>query len=144
MDTTYIKMCDCPEVQEGHEWDEGDVFVAVGEPSVFGGMSDNVYVVGDTSAPHRRKGMWWSDCLISEAGDFHFKDCIWLPRQDQLQEMFDNRFSNRYKCIQAEKFTLYCKGLKAPEKFDLSMEQLWLAFVMKEKHSKTWTDNGWS
>jgi len=27
---------------------------------------------------------------------------------------------------------------------DCSMEQLWLAFVMKEKHSKTWSNGEWN
>ncbi len=71
------------------------------------------------------------------------KNAVWLPRQDQLQEMcqekkpqwllssldisVNHEMSRHYDYFQ--RFT--------------SMEQLWLAFVMKERFNKTWSEKEW-
>ena len=74
---------------------------------------------------------------------------VWLPRQDQLQEMLPDRFSNRNPAILAEKFSKYIgkelakSTLGALDIIHYSMEQLWLAFVMKEKYNKTWNGKEW-
>ena len=63
-------------------------------------------------------------------------DTIWLPRQDQLQEMLDvHHYTLLEKCWD---FAQSTNGWM----FD-SMEQLWLAFVMKEKYNKLWNGEGW-
>jgi len=62
--------------------------------------------------------------------------CIWLPRQDQLQEMVKYQF---YSLLEL------CWGFAQSKNgwgFD-SMEQLWLAFVMKEKYGKVWVKDDW-
>lgn len=68
---------------------------------------------------------------------------IWLPTQEQLQEMWwdkesalhlkdmFHRFSNTLK-IYADYFYLF-----------LSPNELWLAFIMKEKWNKIWTGKDW-
>jgi hypothetical protein len=62
--------------------------------------------------------------------------CIWLPRQDQLQEMISDDwrkfFSDFMWFYQDENTDTY-----------YSMEQLWLAFVMSKRHSKIWDGNNW-
>ena len=65
---------------------------------------------------------------------------IWLPRQDQLQEMVleSNHPDELLKII--GHFHDFACGV-TPQ-FD-SMEQLWLAFVMKEKYKKTWNGEEW-
>jgi hypothetical protein len=60
---------------------------------------------------------------------------IWLPRQDQLQEMVGNHYSTK------------AKQLRMLAEFDdngvyRTYEQLWLAFVMKEK-GKVWNGEDW-
>jgi hypothetical protein len=78
-----------------------------------------------------------------------FYGYTWLPRQDQLQEMLIPRpyysmlnllsFFNDY----VWSFTDY-DDLKAEENYPFkSMEQLWLAFVMKEKYNKIWSNGEW-
>ncbi|MCK5236306.1 MAG: hypothetical protein KAR06_04895 [Deltaproteobacteria bacterium] len=76
---------------------------------------------------------WW---IWNEYGD-----TVWLPRQDQLQEMVSDgdcaydlfhRFEIWVNCYDAEISQL-----------ELSMEQLWLAFVMKEKYNKVWKGEEW-
>lgn len=71
----------------------------------------------------------------------------WLPRQDQLQKMVGGFPDN------INSFYLFCGEFAYPEpewvglcsytQQFTSMEQLWLAFVMKKKYSKVWKDDKW-
>ena len=68
---------------------------------------------------------------------------IWLPRQDQLQEMIythPERFFRFYEFLQKHYF-YNAKSFNSIK--DYSMEQLWLAFVMKEKYNKIWNGKEW-
>ena len=63
---------------------------------------------------------------------------VWLPRQDQLQGMYSNDLSTLLHDFigwldQGDSDSMQC----------VSMEQLWLAFVMKEKYNKVWADGEW-
>ncbi|MDD5722635.1 MAG: hypothetical protein PHY29_02720 [Syntrophales bacterium] len=81
-------------------------------------------------------------------------NCIWLPSQDRLQEIVLPYIEQR-----VEKS---CAGWRLAKEFvetmgslvwgrewmnikidPGSMEQLWLAFVMKEKYGKTWNGEEW-
>ena len=74
----------------------------------------------------------------------HISKCkflvTWLPRQDQLQRMVKERFKLRgvvdlyhfIKCFQIFQVK-HTVGLDFT-----SMEQFWLAFVMKQRYSKQW------
>jgi hypothetical protein len=70
---------------------------------------------------------------------------IWLPRQDQLQEMikpkiiYGNNALNLH--LSLHKFLDNC--LKFKIKIGYSMEQFWLAFVMKENFGKIWNGEDW-
>lgn len=60
--------------------------------------------------------------------------CIWLPRQDQLQDMMKEGIENTWGL-----FSRFYKWFST--KFSCitwSFEQLWLAFVIKEKYNKVW------
>ena len=68
------------------------------------------------------------------------KNVIWLPRQDQLQGMVALKDVQDYTASAwANQFVAF---INAEENLDIlrgfSMEQLWLAFVMKKKFNKTW------
>jgi len=135
----YIKMCDCPEIQD--EW----------EPT----RGDN-YILGDAMPNNKHfavivLGCCWEKCsgCRYEVEDLK-AECIWLPRQDQLQEMvwkgedvtpwvkigllynFLNWKSPHREYDKEMKHFDYISTVKS------SMEQLWLAFVMWELHSKQW------
>lgn len=70
---------------------------------------------------------------------------VWLPRQDQLQDMIHDykasqmKFSGNHGLIMdfaswvADESNLPC----------VSFEQLWLAFVMHEKFNKNWNGTTW-
>jgi len=127
---THIKMCDCEEIQK-HGWkeskyyDDGD-FLAVALKEDDG---DSISVV---------------HCCNCEDEIDKKIEWAWLPRQDQLQEiLWGNNFSlpNAELKVFYESVHYQNEG-KYYKKFT-SMEQLWLAFVMKEKYNKTWNGKKW-
>ncbi len=66
---------------------------------------------------------------------------IWLPRQDQLQEMIVKAYGN---CRWHKVFSSFLNWYGDVNIVQIeSMEQLWLAFVMKEKYQKTWSGKDW-
>lgn len=65
----------------------------------------------------------------------------WLPRQDQLQEMID--WNQWQLTARYSEFVHNQAGQENPESYFTSMEQLWLAFVMKEKYDKVWDGDNW-
>lgn len=68
-------------------------------------------------------------------------ECVWLPRQDQLQEMV--KINNaEFPVDVVRKLNSFCENYVYPSGL-MSMEQLWLAFVMKTKFKKTWNGEGW-
>lgn len=69
---------------------------------------------------------------------------IWLPHQDQLQEMLDPcGYLVFLRAFPDFAFNLdpYHSGIPWSSSL-LSMEQLWLAFVMKQ-HNKVWNGEDW-
>ena len=124
MDTSkqYIEMCNCPEIQgdrdgnsQATEWREGDYLC---QPTIGGATNDKVFTEYE-----------W-------AREPWFGTYLWLPRQDQLQEMLHKEFVLQLIDLQ--------DMVEEGRWHDVdSMEQLWLAFVMKEKHGKTWNGTEW-
>lgn len=90
----------------------------------------------------------------------HFKDDeIWIPRQDQLQEIYKIKAYNKDDPIgdllgdlvywiehesdggfghSEDGYAFYFENSQLK-----SMEQLWLAFVMKENYNKVWDGEEW-
>ena len=60
---------------------------------------------------------------------------IWLPRQDQLQQMIA-----KFYLLPFNTFHKFC--IKNQVEFN-SMEQLWLTFVMWQKYHKIWNGEDW-
>ena len=75
-------------------------------------------------------------------GDHHSN--ISLPRQDQLQEMMFEESDKEVMPDAITKLLGYFNdySLTVCPQF-ASMEQLWLAFVMKEKYNKIWNGEDW-
>ena len=140
MDTSeiYIKMCDCEEVQSRWKVEVGDWFFCTCKdlgtfyPMGFkpNGFGLQVLCEGDADL-HNEK-------LINSPTD------VWLPRQDQIQEMI---LPLGYR-IQAQllyeltNFSRQSRDMNGEYLYP-SFEQLWLAFYMYEKHSKVWTGEKW-
>ena len=155
MDTSeqYIKMCDCPKIQDSR---------------LKGGLVHGDYYHARAKHPSSvdifidPKRLWSGEIVNA---------FIWLPRQDQLQEMvlekkqttllepvarlclhFDKFIHPDNYCLHGDRESgmynyEYCqecvvKGNLLFQQFT-SMKQLWLAFVMKEKFNKTWDGETW-
>ncbi len=146
MDTseTYIKMCDCEEIQK--EWHPRDWdFVLTKDlwPKVFGG-DDYVWCLLPEDIAD--SGVYGSYATDKGIGGYPGYIKHWLPRQDQLQEMvgglekgfidFPKWLENTYGLNYGD----YPNGHLCIFK---TWEQLWLAFVMKEKYNKVWDGEEW-
>lgn len=82
---------------------------------------------------------------------------IWLPRQDQLQDLIkeDYRSVPNKKYISFRGMSEYFYKFVDENQLQMidkngnktcvceSMEQLWLAFVMREKYNKIWNGRDW-
>ena len=143
MDTseTYIKKSDCKEIQspwQGLLKTDSDSLLPMGDSGDF------VYCKSN----HKIVVLYWNELHGSPPEKYLSPHtAIWLPRQDQLQEMvgggqgFTFQTLGRFirwhgKCIK--------DYLASIDSYPASMEQLWLAFVMKELHSKVWTGTEWA
>lgn len=148
MDTseTYIKMCEkAVEIQglwQPSDWDnvwckqEAEVVV------LSGYCTDGGYYGHHT--PGKQLDYYTGSC--DDLSQDNFKDFhIWLPRQDQLQEMIHDykyklgRFSGSHGLIRDFAFWVEeVSNLPCA-----SMEQLWLAFLMHDPYRKKWTREDW-
>ena len=87
-----------------------------------------------------------SDKYLQECEDLK-EQALWLPRQDQLQRIIEPD-NTRVYAIMSEivgcQYYDYSKNaiVIAPELF-YSMEQLWLAYIMKQKFHKVWNEEEW-
>ena len=146
-------MCEkAVEVQMGWKPMEGDWFFAdevrclacqwfcqeYNYPSIYFAMTEDMScIIPEGSSPTTE--------LKMGRGEFIFKKYMfptWLPRQDQLQKMVEDKDGCEeywYNRLIAD-FNIYCMKIKDPI---FSPEQLWLAFVMKEKYNKTWNGEDW-
>jgi hypothetical protein len=160
MDTseTYIKMCDCPEIQDlrpvGEEYIDGDwykmgdhytrdlkpgfeILEVTKDPDWF--ENDKYFesartITFEPMVVERTTGYDNSSWLPErDEGD------IWLPRQDQLQEMLDSDLP----FILVDFYYFARDDVPAISVEFTTMEQLWLAFVMKEKYNKVWSGTEW-
>ncbi len=114
IDKTYTKMCECEEIQSQWKKQLGDRYVAPNGTA-------------KTSSWH--EGLPPSDPPIQ---------CIWLPRQEDIQEMLPSG-----TCWFEKHFRFYewagrtsATTLSAWNRFDTA-EQCWLAFYMST-HNKIW------
>lgn len=135
MDTEkeYIKMCEKAEEIQKKVWRAKDGDYCVGndyekwDAPLVHALSDDEELLGFKKNIQRIKK------YVTDNG------LIWLPRQDQLQNMVYSSLSS-WQLVQTFWNWLWTKESASTK---LSMEQLWLAFVMREKHGKIWTGEEW-
>ena len=143
MDTSkeYIKQSDCEELQSKREFDEGD-FIWYRKTGI-------VFSMEFWSTTDNGRCLCFNDQFSGNKKDF-----VKLFRQDQLQEMLmDEPYPKTHAIGRLQDFTDFIHTIpynqdnseedEACHYFN-SMEQLWLAFVMKGKHNKTWNGEGWT
>jgi len=122
MDRTaaYIKQCDCPEIQE--RWNPG-----LGDYYFVRARTEPTSIV-DVYSGHR-----WA--LLPREVNYG-----WLPTQSQIQTLLQPIELHELLDICAEPDGIMWRAL---HQYAESMEQLWLAFYMYEKHGKVWDDKQW-
>jgi len=158
---TYIKMSDCPEIQEGWKPKDGDVFF---DEDLYKNAKKLKHKI-NFDLSHKAlgvvaKGNFVCDHCNEENDLYPFDkfypqdDVIWLPQQGNIQKMFftkecelgyDMSLGTMYvdwrRCSLFESFFNFYRSAYAME--FKSMEQLWLAFYMHEKHGKIWKGEEW-
>lgn len=104
---------------------EKENFITVYSEDIEGYLSENNYC---------------SDYHDGISYEIKLEAIIWLPRQDQLQEMlyFEYRNSMFYSQIQSFYEFLFRKSSIIIH--NNSFEKAWLMFVMKEKYNKSWSE----
>jgi hypothetical protein len=166
MDTSkeYVKLCEkATEIQalrplrspiEESAWEEGDYLWAVKKPRWKGDLvdEDEIFIVGgDCVIPQRTsEGLELSTAGYAEGDSTPCKNIIWLPLQDQLQEMVAFEPFQIHKEYNLHSFIWFCEWgyganitVKQPKDINSSLEQLWLSFVMKVKYGKNWNGEDW-
>jgi hypothetical protein len=149
MDTseTYVKMCEkAVEIQGEWKPTPGDFIYR--KFNLFGEKIDREIWSEDELSEINI--IWWKSVVdgfyacTNEKGesrtykhpaDMVRETSVWLPRQDQLQEMV--HFTNPHEML--DRFDMFRGDFEG----EFTMEQLWLAFVMKEKYGKTWNGEDW-
>jgi len=149
MDTSkeYIEMCDCSEIQGQ-------------KPILLSVDGLKCYDLGSYYAYEAMKG-WVT--MVTDGTLMGIEKRVWLPRQDQLQEMvegepYETMMYGNIKINETKDFISLLPNillfaydwdyggdnitLTYKQPFQ-SMEQLWLAFYMHEKHGKAWIDGKW-
>ncbi len=122
MDTSpqYIRMCEkATEIQE----------IVKPHTTVSGAFRDGDWVYCHTA-------YCLNDIRLANASRTDF---IWLPRQDQLQEMCKEKdigmlLVDFFRWFEDEEYIWALNN---------TMEQLWLAYVMHEKYRKVWNGEDW-
>ncbi len=98
-----------------------------------------------------KEGFYWDFVcnplgIKEQVSAIHF-DVIyrWLPRQDQLQDMIFDRKNHTEVFYVSYFYRFVYEDLcsTSRDSNNWSMEQLWLAFVMKERYNKVWNSKEW-
>lgn len=155
MDTSkeYIKMCDCPEIQKLLKTDEMDYRsqgyctkhqTLISEDHDGGADCEGFQAIRQAAWC---KGGHKAEDNVYQSDDFcHFRHWIMLPRQDQLQEMLNYGEDCSYPVSHLVRHIdeFYSKlDYWGEDAGAITMEQLWLTFVMSEKYGKTWSGTEW-
>ena len=119
--------------------------------------TEEIQVIGTAKATELDDWYYEKTTQLFSIGTFTNEYDIWLPRQDQLQDMLTGtHLTNPYNligflwnilnedetcpdeepCEECIKEAMYWRSFE-------SLEQLWLAFIMNEKYSKIWNENDW-
>lgn len=150
MDTSpeYVQMCgQAKEIQKFRldkaQWEDGDFAYTKGDEVEGGNYSECVKIIWGRKMVHAGYHNWVSHCYLPE-------DCIWLPRQDQLQAMvFKKTALSLASCfkdfIVRPMFDELMPNRKEQMAFMLkaSMEQMWLCFVMHTLYKLRWNGSDW-
>lgn len=131
----YIKMCEkAKELQECYRTDE---FAKIQEKSGY--WWNDFFACKDHKTQLRPMQLYKDPCPAVEGNlCLRRSNEIWLPRQDQLQDMLFCWIGDMIK----EFYLWFVEDVVCKQHF-IGMEQLWLAFVMEKKYHKIWDGEDW-
>ena len=152
MDTSehFIRMCDCPEIQGGWKPKVGDYVWR--KYTIFGEELDRtiwpedkrqevviLHYQSSVEGYYHAVNAEGDERIFASAEDIEKVTSIWLPRQDQLQEMVGDSWIQRVSML----WRMLMEDCDwAIQRAD-SLEQAWLMLVMHEKYGKHWTREAW-
>jgi len=119
----YIEMCRNEWIQECRgkdKWEDGDFY------------TDNILI-------NHPDGFGVHESQTDEPYEMYYP--IWLPRQDQLQDMLKIEESRPWKLH--EWFDSWWNAESGYMHRPSSLEIVWLSFVMHEKFNKKWDGKEW-
>lgn len=135
MDTSheYIKMCEKAVELQGLWTDpqDGDFYSCPLTPNQLQAFPDNVVIFG---------------CSFKETTFRAGEDgSVWLPRQDQLQEIYWGKFERPINALDVLAILTKIKEMAGNFKVNSlwSIEKAWLALCMDFKCNKYWTGEDW-
>lgn len=138
MDTSieYIKMCQQSKEIQQHCIDRFPDSTAAKEVRYHLTTGDSYY------NPLLKSCFIYKENDPSTIGSYNL---VWLPRQDQLQDLllphYGNSFEKLQKVINYEMYKVM--EMKFLLHFPKTFEQWWLCFFMLHVHSKFWDSNKW-
>ena len=150
----YITMCQkATEIQEDRVWEQYDLYHSLS-------ISKNVDLINSKIDLIKDKDKWTIGIYLEPAAFvcefcneenetktfdkfFPSNEQVWLPRQDQLQDMVLDKKPYSYSQDNLSKLcrNIWSFSIDSHKYNGNSMEQLWLAFVMQEKYNKVWKNN---
>lgn len=165
-DAIYIKMCDCPEIQANHDFIKGDYIYAVGENSIsFHERARLGIIIGEDEDEFfgekalvaveidGKKSFTFDNVSFSRApydennipnSGAWIKRRVWLPLQEDLQEMVPKEYENEGFEWKLRRFKVWhSEEIWGTGHSFTSIKQLWLAFLMKELVEKFWSGEKW-
>jgi len=137
----YIKMCEqAEEIQKAWKPELGDICL-----SRFDGKE--VIIIEKGIGVEEYKVLFMDVGLKTQRNYWYSKvNLKWLPKQEQLQEMVWDKTSDVRFPDNTDALIYYLRKFRGQfylDKFFDSFNELWLAFVMKERWNKSWTDDKW-
>lgn len=139
IDKNYIKMCEKAEEIQKQIFPKLS-FVIV--KKCWATRKREIGIITDIKEEYKRYNIFMKN---NPYGGVEQEFVVWLPTQEQLQEMInwkDYHISICWNCL-PYKFEWSQDPLKIDGVNGNSMNELWLAFVMKEKYNKIWTGRDW-
>lgn len=139
-------MCDTPEIQGEWKPAYGDWVAIYFEEHPFGPGQigyKNPHIIMPLCCSTHNRFKTLNGVLLQK------DECLWLPRQDQIQEMLDIEdvddfyFAIYDMFFESDNYHHYNSSPDWRTDNLKTVEQLWLAFYMHEKHQKKWGGERW-
>lgn len=130
-------MCEqANEIQLKWEPQNGDFAYTKGDDSEGGNYTEGVKIIWNGKMVHSGFHNW--------DDNWYLPSCHWLPRQDQLQAMITADMFGWQVIYEKDKLDFFWNFVTVKTEYkNISFEQMWLVFVMREKYSKKWNGGGW-